>query len=278
MKTSRMFPTLVLVLASGVASAYPPAPFHRVLGKVRDDHGNPFGAGDCMVILYGSGDKEIVRNPTDPGLGDGLNYSLSVPMDAGVTDQLYTVSALRPAYPFTIRVLRGSTSYVPIQMKGTSWAIGQAAQSTRLDLTLGIDSDGDGLPDAWENEVIRGDPAGRLKTLADVNPDGDADGDGLTNRQEYIAGTYATDPTDGLSLEITSVSNGIAKLRFLAIAKRTYRLKSSENLTAFAEQPFSLKLDATGSGASWVAPETTWQEIYVAVGTAPAKQFRLYVE
>ncbi len=278
MKAISILPALLLLLTAGHALAYPPAPFHRIYGIVRDDHGNPFAASDGQVILSGAGGTEIVRGPTDPSVGVGINYHLSVPMDTGVLDQLYTVSALRPAYPFTIRVLRGSTSYVPLQMVGTTWNLGAPAESTRIDLTLGVDSDGDGLPDAWENEMIRGDESGRLKNLADVKPDEDFDGDGLTNREEYIAGTYAMDSTDGLFLRIESVSNGVAKLRFLAIAKRTYRVKSSTDLKSFAGQPFSLRADATGPTNAWLATSTTLLDIYVAVGSAPSKQFLLYVE
>lgn len=277
MKTPALIPAL-LVLAGATAQAYPPAPFHRIYGKVRDDHGNPFGTGDGIVILYGSGDKEIVRGPTDPGIDTGINYSLSVPMDAGTTSSLYTVNALRPTYPFTLRVVRGSTSYLPLQMSGATWNIGDPAGSTRIDLTLGVDSDGDGLPDAWEYELIRTDPSGRLRTLADVKPDADSDGDGLSNRMEYIAGTYATDASDGLFLEVVSVSNGIARLRFLAIKDRSYKLRSSTDVKNFGEQPFSLKADASNPFSGWTAPDTTIVDIFVSTGSAPSKMFRLYAD
>ena len=54
-------------------------------------------------------------------------------------------------------------------------------------LTLGTvtDTDGDGLADEWEQELIDADPNDALEILADVNPDDDLDGDGLTNLQEF---------------------------------------------------------------------------------------------
>ena len=270
---------LLALLSAGAALAYPPAPFHRIYGMVRDDHGNPLGASDAVIILSGEGNAEIVRGPSDTALGIGVNYSLSVPMDTGVLDQLYKVTALRPTYPFTIRVIRGGASYVPIQMQGTSWKVGDPAGSTRIDLTLGLDSDGDGLPDAWEKEVIRTDTTGKFKDLSQIKPSEDIDGDGLSNLQEYIAGTYALDSGDGLFLSILSVSNGYAHLQFLTIAKRSYRLKSSVDLATFSAQPFALApADASLLLPGLLARDTKLMDVYVPVGNAPGKSFRLYVD
>ncbi len=51
------------------------------------------------------------------------------------------------------------------------------------------DSDGDGMPDAWEKKY-------GLNPLDPTDAAGDLDGDGFTNLEEYLAGT---DPTDPLS-------------------------------------------------------------------------------
>ncbi|MBX3746801.1 MAG: hypothetical protein KF833_15940 [Verrucomicrobiae bacterium] len=56
-------------------------------------------------------------------------------------------------------------------------------------LSASSDSDGDGLPDEWELQYF-----GNL----DQGPGGDFDNDGLTNLEEYLAGTDPTNPdTDG---------------------------------------------------------------------------------
>jgi hypothetical protein len=68
-----------------------------------------------------------------------------------------------------------------------------------IEVVKGGDSDGDGFPDWWEEKYF-GEDAVTDSNLPD--PDGDEDGDGLSNRNEY---TYGTDPTnpdtdsDGLS-------------------------------------------------------------------------------
>lgn len=59
-------------------------------------------------------------------------------------------------------------------------------------IQMGIDTDGDGLPDNWER-----DHAGNLTTLTGA---GDNDVDGLTNSQEYIADTDPLDPNSALRI------------------------------------------------------------------------------
>ena len=60
----------------------------------------------------------------------------------------------------------------------------------------GADSDSNGLADAWELQNF-----GHLG----VNPNADPDGDGMSNQQEYLAGTNPNDPNS--DLEITSFTS-----------------------------------------------------------------------
>jgi hypothetical protein len=126
-------------------------------------------------------------------------------------------------------------------MVGNFSQIGQPSESTRIDLTLGVDSDGDGLPDAWEEALI----AVLGGSLADINPNDDSDGDGINNMDEYLAGTYAFDPTDGFLLTLAGVNAGASALEFLAIRGRTYSIQASSNFTQWAPVSFRVVTGGT---------------------------------
>ena len=277
---ARLLPLFLLLgaTAAPIAEAYPPAPFHRIYGVVRDERGTPLQSGAGIVILSGTNAVEIVRGPTASLVGPGLNYSLPVALDSGTTAQLYEVGVLRPLLPFTIRVVINGVNYVPLQMQGEPRAIGSSAGQTRLDLTLGVDSDSDGLPDSWEQDLIDGDPSGRL-TLATLRANDDLDGDGLSNLDEYLAGTYALDGSDTLALSVEQVVNGVARLRFMAVAQRTYRVTAADDLnTPLAAQVFSVEPSGTSPIGAYRADDSRLVNIYIPVGQQPKQFYKLHVE
>jgi hypothetical protein len=58
-------------------------------------------------------------------------------------------------------------------------------------IPAGIDADGNGLPDAWELQNFG---------HTGVEPNTDSDGDGMSNREEYLAGSNPNDPSDKLAI------------------------------------------------------------------------------
>ena len=86
------------------------------------------------------------------------------------------------------------------------------------------DTDGDGVPDAWELTH------GTNPNSPDAN--NDPDGDRLTNGQEYLAGTDPHDALSVLKLEATSASAGELELTFNAAANRYHRILFRDALEA----------------------------------------------
>lgn len=249
----------LVTVGLSVAHAFPPAPHHLIYGTVRDELGNPL-TRDAEVILQSvSGVK--LRAPITGGLQPGVNYRLAVPLDAGVTDDLYGASVLRAAASFKIRVLIGNTSYLPIEMSSDDAKLGDPSKETRLDLTLGEDLDGDGIPDAWERALLARSGG------ADIVPDDDADGDGLSNLEEYLAGTVAYDTNDGFSLRVSHIENGAPLLEFMAIRGRSYSVFASENLNDWVQVPFRIAADsaAADDGTTYQAAESRVVRISVRV-------------
>jgi hypothetical protein len=162
-----------------------------------------------------------------------------------LTSDNYKPTALRPTVSFTIKVKIGTVTYLPLELHGAYANLGKPAQRTHLDLTLGEDSDGDGLPDAWERALI--EMLGGGLTLADIRPGDDSDGDGLTNLQEYIAGTYAFDSQDGLRLDAAGLDEGQPLLDFMVIRGRSYTILGSADLKTWVPVDFRLSDSATNS-------------------------------
>lgn len=90
------------------------------------------------------------------------------------------------------------------------------------------DQDGDRLPDNWERAwgLAPDDPRGPN------GANGDLDADGLTNAQEWYAGTNPLDPKSALTLRTQGFTAQGLRLEFGAVPNRLYRVELSESLGA----------------------------------------------
>jgi hypothetical protein len=84
------------------------------------------------------------------------------------------------------------------------------------------DGDGDRMADSWETQYGLNPGSG-----ADANLD--SDGDGMSNRQEYEAGTDPSDRLSFLKVDLSSVS-GAAVVSFGAVSNKTYSIQYTDAL------------------------------------------------
>lgn len=266
------FVAAVLGVLGYQALAFPPLPHHTVYGLVRDEFGNPLispGTELTLETLAGA----MITTTVVPGLEAGVNYRIEVPVDAGLTSDLYRPTAMRPTAPFRIRVKIAGRTYVPLEMKANMALLGQPAQSSRVDLTLGEDTDGDGLPDGWERSVIA---AGNLGlTLEGLKPGDRLNGNSLSVLEAYLAGTYAWDPKDGFRLDIVEFSAADPVLEFVALRGRSYTISASNDLLTWKPMKFRVQGGASDAPVSFHQTTQLQRVRVVAAGEAsdPAPKF-----
>ena len=270
---------LACLLLGPTAQAFPPAPHHLIYGLVRDEMGNPLSAENVEVVFEATSGTKLTTRIVARGQ-PGQNYELQVPMDSGVASDLYMATAMQPTVPFKIRVRIGELVYLPIEMSADYASLGRPGKKTRLNLTLGVDSDGDGLPDAWERAILAA--LGQSLTLAELQPGADSDGDGMSNLDEYVAGTYAFDNQDGYSLKIKGARGTATQLEFLAVRGRTYTIQGSPDLQHWAPVPFRLSTEGPDglSTMTYVAQDVRVLPVEVdpPANAEPVRFFKLMIE
>jgi hypothetical protein len=128
-----------------------------------------------------------------------------------------TVNAFTDFYAFIAPTTVGTQLYRVVVRNPANSGINAFAACNIITLA---DADGDGLADIWET-------AHGLNTnnLADATLD--TDGDTMSNRAEFLAGTDPTNPSSYLKID-SIIAGGGAALTFGAISNHTYSVQYSD--------------------------------------------------
>jgi len=272
---------LLLLAGTGLAAlAYPPAPYHVIYGLVRDQYGTPLLTSQIQILLQTSSGIRL-QTPVSPGLAPGVNYQIQVPMDAGLTSVPYRATALAVSASFKIYFVSGGTTNAPIQMTGDYSHLGKPGQSTRIDLTMGIDANRDGIPDAWEYAFL--DQLGTNLSLSDLHAGLDLAHDGRTLLQEYLLGNYPFDPGSAFTVKLISVRAGAPVLEFNTMTGRSYTVMGSPDLAQWTPLSFREAADnSTGPTRSFYAAtkiETVQVQVVLpAPGPNPPRFFKILLQ
>jgi hypothetical protein len=130
----------------------------------------------------------------------------------------------------------------PIETVGTVTGVIEILYPAAPALAPGADTDSDGLPDAWEQEHFNS---------LDANPTADWDGDGTTNKMEYLAGTNPRSAASAFRL-ISHTSGGNLVLTVPTVSGRSYRLWGTGNLQETWTPHDTIAGD--GSTMEWLYP------------------------
>jgi hypothetical protein len=150
---------------------------------------------------------------------------------------------VHPSLPMTYRWLRGGayfltndqpTLFVSNVTNSSSYqvvAVNAGGTDYRPAVVLAVqaDADHDGLPDVWMTNYF-----GHTNGLASDHsrPQDDADGDGATNLDEYLAGTNPTNVLSVLRLVFppSPTADGVATFYFPAAPNKTYTAEYRDGL------------------------------------------------
>lgn len=130
-----------------------------------------------------------------------------------------------------------------------------------IDIGMPLDSDGDGIPDWWMIQYF-GHPTGQAGDLSLAQ--NDADGDGMSNQQEYLAGTDPTNPLSALRMTTVAVIKPGPELdvSWNSVSNKIYFLQRSTSLAALPASPV-LQSNIVGQAGTTIYKDMT------ASGTGP---------
>lgn len=197
-------------------------------------------AGWLTLDVSGAGSPTLVQASRAEGPVTELAAAGALVAVANPAKFVRSVDVSVPLTPVPQQAFGPLTRALRVALAGQfAYAAEDEAGLAVLDLSQ-TDLDHDGLPDGWEQQIVEADPYDLIRTVNDVFPNGDFDGDGLPNYQEYLAGTSPIDAASVFFLAVQADGPGAtATLRWTSVAGKTYTIYKTPNL----QTPFQVLLD-----------------------------------
>jgi hypothetical protein len=119
-----------------------------------------------------------------------------------------------------------SAENLPVLGTNDTWLVNLYPTSVELRVANASDTDGDGLPDAWELDKFSS------LTRSDGDAD-DSDNDGLSDLAEWIAGSDPDDPKSQFKINKLDVDNSASSdfvINWISLSNRVYGVYRSDSL------------------------------------------------
>ena len=222
---------------------------------------SPPTVSNTLITVYGDASTNLVLVGTDPN-GDALSFRTNTLPTHGLLQNFNTNSGAYTYFP--IRGFRGLDRFTFSASDGFS---SSSSATMNLNVISPTDSNANGLPDAWE------------AAYGLSSPFWDADGDGMSNLEEYLAGTNPTNAAS--SLRITGVmrqGNGHITLSWSSVGGTRYRVQYANGGATFPPvftdvvRSLAQELDASAYGTE---ATQTFVDDFTLTG-APTNGARFY--
>ena len=199
---------------------------------VSDDSGTIVSASVTLTVVFAPG---IAVQPVNQSVPAGGNVTFSILLTNGSLPINYQWRLA--STPLTNFLLNSYSSFFTVsnvqaaqagnyRVVMTNIAMPGGYASSTATLTVLSDTDKDGIPDAW-TQLYFGHATGQAADLSRAGDD--ADGDGMSNWAEYIAGTIPTNALSYLRVE-PMIPGSPRNLQFLAVSNRTYSIERIDRL------------------------------------------------
>ena len=282
-KTGLLMLFLFIGVGGAVADTLVMPPF-TYAGRVMNYMRIPYQSGVTVYARHTNG-VLVARTSVFTPVISSRNYALAIPLASTPTEQRAVVGE-------TLRFeVDDGTILWTAQELMPSAPVGNPGVVVMADIVLFFDLNKNGVADAYE-ELIESLRFERDGVYEVYDPNADYDGDGISNLQEYVAGTDPLSSSDAFTIDYVAtlgptieIQKHRVVIRFYALRGRTYSVVSAGDLSgdpAWAVQPFRLtdSPDAT-MATTYLSPADVSQEGNVSLyvdADAATKFYRLRME